>query len=902
MALDKLTKVDGGGISTTSDYRVGIITATKFVGPIEGTITSTDANFSGNVTIGGTLTYEDVTNIDSVGIITARKGIVSSGVITATAFHGDGSNLTGIDATALKDPAGNVKIQAQASGAVHSGISTFQDLDVDGHTNLDNVSIAGVTTFASNVFLGDDDNLYLGASNDLRIYHAAGAASHINAVGLVNIDGTTGVRLEYNNANRVHCTSTGVTIGGDLDVDAHTNLDNVSVAGVTTFSDHINLPENKQIKFGGSNEFNIQHNTNENYIQSNSGHIYIRANVDDDEGDNIIIQAMSGEDSIKAIHDGAVELYWNGNKKFETGDTVNINSNHFEITSGQQLRFDNSNNDRSSEILNTGSSGNSTLAFKTNGGTRWTIDSSGHILPGTAGAEIGSTSSEIGDVFVADDKKVYFGNDQDFQIYHHSGGNSYIKETGGGALVINADDFYLQNVATTTFLRTHSSGAIDLTHSGNTKLSTSSTGVTVTGEVAASQDYPDIQPILDVNFAASRTLDQRFTFQRVGPASFVNEFGKVVLVGENVPRFDHDLTTRESLGILIEDERTNLFPYGTTPGDLWSSSKSGTFEENTTETTAPDGTFTATKWTFTNTDPYLYHAQTLSANTSYTVTMYVKAGTNMAGDYVQIRIGAAPYSPNGDDITVPTDGTWKRISYTKTVGGSNETSASVGFEPQVKPSGNPASGDVIYIWGAQLEAGGYATSFIPTWGSSTTRGADLLRIMDDEFKDIFGDEFKEFTIVADYDNSDTVDGTTQSLIDFWGESAGYTDRIEIFKDGDSPYHIETRSFGNNNALFANGTATASSKAATQRFATSWTVDYDYATSGNAGRRWAFSFSGEAVDVINDNTGTDIPALTRLGLGNTPTRLDLSPGKIHFKRFTFYPKAVSDQQLINLSTP
>ena len=79
MALDRLTKVDGGGISTTSDYRVGIITATKFVGPIEGdvtgSITATEGTFSGNVTIGGTLTYEDVTNIDSVGIITARDGV-----------------------------------------------------------------------------------------------------------------------------------------------------------------------------------------------------------------------------------------------------------------------------------------------------------------------------------------------------------------------------------------------------------------------------------------------------------------------------------------------------------------------------------------------------------------------------------------------------------------------------------------------------------------------------------------------------------------------------------------------------------------------------------------------------------------------------------------------------------
>ena len=56
MALDKLTKIDGGGISTTSDYRVGIITASKFIGPFDGTggnfsgeVTATNGVFSGNI-------------------------------------------------------------------------------------------------------------------------------------------------------------------------------------------------------------------------------------------------------------------------------------------------------------------------------------------------------------------------------------------------------------------------------------------------------------------------------------------------------------------------------------------------------------------------------------------------------------------------------------------------------------------------------------------------------------------------------------------------------------------------------------------------------------------------------------------------------------------------------------
>ena len=62
-----------------------------------GSITGTTGTFSGSVSVGGTITYEDVTNVDSVGIITARSGIVVTGVVTATSFVGDGSALTGVE-------------------------------------------------------------------------------------------------------------------------------------------------------------------------------------------------------------------------------------------------------------------------------------------------------------------------------------------------------------------------------------------------------------------------------------------------------------------------------------------------------------------------------------------------------------------------------------------------------------------------------------------------------------------------------------------------------------------------------------------------------------------------------------------------------------------------------------
>ena len=89
-------------------------------------------------------------------------GIIVSGIVTANSFKGDGSSLTGIDATSLKDSAGNVKIQAQASGAVFTGIHTFTTLhsttatigdylDVGSNIKIGNAGVITATTFVGNV-------------------------------------------------------------------------------------------------------------------------------------------------------------------------------------------------------------------------------------------------------------------------------------------------------------------------------------------------------------------------------------------------------------------------------------------------------------------------------------------------------------------------------------------------------------------------------------------------------------------------------------------------------------------------------------------------------------------------------------------------------------------------------
>jgi len=85
------------------------------VGAPSGIVVTGVSTLGGDVSIGGTLTYEDVKNVDSVGIITAQSGVKitggeltlvgtaftvgQAGVVTATSFSGDGSSLTGVDGT-----------------------------------------------------------------------------------------------------------------------------------------------------------------------------------------------------------------------------------------------------------------------------------------------------------------------------------------------------------------------------------------------------------------------------------------------------------------------------------------------------------------------------------------------------------------------------------------------------------------------------------------------------------------------------------------------------------------------------------------------------------------------------------------------------------------------------------
>ena len=145
---------------TVNNITSGVITATTFKGAVEGnlsggTINATSGTITGNLGVGGVLTYEDVTNIDSVGVITARDGIRCTGIVTATAFHGDGANLTGVSgfSTALGNTQGtleNLIFKTTESFTVAAGTSVRIESDnMSGNTAFTRLSRINVATGAT---------------------------------------------------------------------------------------------------------------------------------------------------------------------------------------------------------------------------------------------------------------------------------------------------------------------------------------------------------------------------------------------------------------------------------------------------------------------------------------------------------------------------------------------------------------------------------------------------------------------------------------------------------------------------------------------------------------------------------------------------------------------------------
>ena len=199
------TRVVGPGIHSLSNidshniHSSGIITATKFDGPFDS------LSISGNLSVGGTITYEDVTNVDSIGVITARSGIqgigiqsgglnVAVGVLTALNFIGAGNTF--------KVSGNTVDISIQGGGGGGSGafttsitgIQTTSQIVGIGTTSTDDADLQGIGNSARGMYVS---NGLIIMDNSVSGNHYIGSNFNALMVGPVNISGTISIDGNY---------------------------------------------------------------------------------------------------------------------------------------------------------------------------------------------------------------------------------------------------------------------------------------------------------------------------------------------------------------------------------------------------------------------------------------------------------------------------------------------------------------------------------------------------------------------------------------------------------------------------------------------------------------------------------------------------------------------------------
>ena len=212
---------------------------------------------------------------------------VISGVVTATSFVGSGANITGVLKNIVEDTS------PQLGGNLDCNNKNISLNDSTGGTN-------------NRIKIGTNDDLQLwhnsstGNSNisnyngDLYLQGNNGSGTGVNAI---RIQSNGAVELNYQGGQKFTTTNTGVQINGKLDFNGSGHLNGVNL--------------------GASQQLNLYHDTNDAYFDNNVGDFYVR-NDGNSTSEKVRIQAKGGEQSIICSPNGAVELYHDNVKRFET--------------------------------------------------------------------------------------------------------------------------------------------------------------------------------------------------------------------------------------------------------------------------------------------------------------------------------------------------------------------------------------------------------------------------------------------------------------------------------------------------------------------------------------------------------------------------------------------------------
>jgi len=236
--------------------------------------------------------------------------------------------------------------------------------------------------------------------------------------------------------------------------------------------------------------------------------------------------------------------------------------------------------------------------------------------------------------------------------------------------------------------------------------------------------------------------DGDFDFSRSGSATRIAKNGLITTVDSNVPRLEYPLIDGVVNGcpsLLLEPERTNLIAYSE-DFNQWAQTRSSV---STNNLISPDGTLSADKISETSDSGLHAISQnlTVASGVSHTVSVFIKKGTNefvqilfgtnnvIGNPYVNFDVNQGVFENNG---TTSADieyfgNEWYRCSTTVTTASTTFTYFISSIKSISDSRASSFTGNVnnnIYIFGAQLEQGSYATSYIPTNGASATRQAE----------------------------------------------------------------------------------------------------------------------------------------------------------------------------------
>jgi hypothetical protein len=377
-------------------------------------------------------------------------------------------------------------------------------------------------------------------------------------------------------------------------------------------------------------------------------------------------------------------------------------------------------------------------------------------------------------------------------------------------------------------------------------------------------------------------------------APITNYIPVLLSAPNNVARFEHNPVTGESLGLEIEEQRANLYTYSNDYSNAYWAINNLT--ANTTANIAPDGTQTANKLSATTTNGFHRLLPTVfpSASTTYTQSVYAKAG-EYSWLVIQSTIGGIntykSYNLSNGTIGTATGGTstatitavgngWYRCTLTYTTSstaGGNAAFAVCNADSFSSFAGDGFSG--IFLWGAQLEAGAFATSYVPTVASQVTRSADSASMTGANFSSWYRAD--EGTVYADYlAVFQTV--AYKTLLQLTDGSNNY---IQI-----RSYSVSSTTMGANNQIISSNTTVAdlNSGSVSSPFSLKTSISYarnDFASVVNGGT------------VSTDTSGATPFGVSSLNIeGGT-----FKNGSTTIKKFAYYPKRLTNQELVGLTT-